>query len=228
MKIQYLAHSFFKFSFKGLNVLVDPFINHNSKDAKYKSLIECPVCEDDLNDISLILVTHEHFDHCDRQAIECIAKRDSACVVAHESVMRNLDIPDTLKKPVSIGENINFKGAAVKAFPAHHPSSFYPMSFLLTCDNLSLFHAGDTDILDAFNSITPDIALLPIGGNMTMDLIDAVKVTKTMKPRAAIPMHYNTFDFIMADPSEFSYRINKSILKTKPIILEPGKSFSLE
>ncbi len=228
MKIQYLSHSFFKFAFKGLNILVDPFINHNSKDAKYQSLIECPAKVDGLKDINLILVTHEHFDHCDKQAIEYIAKRDSSCVVAHESVLRNLDISPTLKKPVSIGDEINFKGATVKALPAHHPSSFYPLSFLLACDNISIFHAGDTDLLDAFNSISPDIALLPIGGKMTMDLIDAVKVTKTMKPKVAMPMHYNTFDFIKADPSEFSHRIDKSILKTKPVVLEPGKSFSFD
>jgi len=228
MKIQYLAHSSFVFSSKGLNVLVDPFINHESKEAKYKSLVECPITIDGLKNIGLILITHEHFDHCDKQAVESIAKRDSSCVVAHESVLKDLNIPPTLKKPVSIGDELSLKGANIEVFPAHHPSSFYPLSFLIEFGNLSIFHAGDTDLLDAFNSITPDVALLPIGGNITMDLIDAVKVTKTMKPKYVMPMHYNTFDFIKADPKEFSHRIEKSILKTKPILLEAGKSFSLE
>ncbi len=56
-----------------------------------------------------------------------------------------------------------------------------------------------------------------------MDIVDAVKATKSMKPKFVIPMRYNTFSFIKADPQEFKARIEKSNLKTKAIVLAPGE-----
>jgi len=82
----------------------------------------------------------------------------------------------------------------------------------------------DSALMDSFSSIKPDIAMLPIGGTLTMDLIDAVRATKTMKPDYVIPMHYNTFEEIKADPAEFKEQIEKSVLKTKPLIMKPGQA----
>jgi L-ascorbate metabolism protein UlaG (beta-lactamase superfamily) len=48
-----------------------------------------------------------------------------------------------------------------------------------------------------------------------------------MKPKYVIPMHYNTFDEIKADSNEFCQRINKSILKTKPIVMGIGETVEL-
>jgi len=59
-----------------------------------------------------------------------------------------------------------------------------------------------------------------------MDVVDAVRAIKMMKPDYAIPMHYDTFEQIKADPREFKHKIEKSILKTKAVILQPGGCFS--
>ena len=64
--------------------------------------------------------------------------------------------------------------------------------------------------------------------NSTMDIIDAVRATKTMKPKYVIPMHYNSFTTIQVDPNEFRSRIEKSILKTVPVILKPGEVFKTQ
>jgi len=45
--------------------------------------------------------------------------------------------------------------------------------------------------------------LLPIGDNFTMGISDALKAVEFVKPKTAIPMHYNTFPVIEADPVEF-------------------------
>ena len=67
--------------------------------------------------------------------------------------------------------------------------------------------------------------MFPIGGEYTMDLVDAVKAVKTVKPDVAIPMHYDTFESIKASSEEFREKIEKSILKTQAVILKPGASF---
>ncbi|VVB99174.1 Uncharacterised protein [uncultured archaeon] len=61
-----------------------------------------------------------------------------------------------------------------------------------------------------------------------MDVIDAVRATKTMKPKYVIPMHYNSFTSILADPNDFKERIEKSVLKTIPVVLKPGETFNTE
>lgn len=50
---------------------------------------------------------------------------------------------------------------------------------------------------------TIDVALLPIGDNLSMGIEDAVKATELLNPRMVIPMHYNTFAVIDAEPEEF-------------------------
>ena len=58
-----------------------------------------------------------------------------------------------------------------------------------------------------------------------MDCVDAVRAVKTLKPDVAIPMHYNTFDNIKQDPAEFKQKIEKSLVKTKAIVLKPGQKY---
>ncbi|MEK6958246.1 MAG: MBL fold metallo-hydrolase [archaeon] len=225
MKIQFLWHSFFKIAFGNTNVLVDPFINIPEGEATYRSLLKCPVGIDKIKGIDFICVSNEQFDHFDRATVEAFAKRDGATVVAHESVLNELDIPSNLKHAVNVGSRFNLRGVDVSVLGAHYPNSFYPLSFCFSKDAESLFFAGNTALMDSFSDIKCDVALLPIGGNSTMDVVDAVRATKTMKPKFVIPMHYNSFESIGADPKDFSSRIEKSILKTVPIILKPGQSF---
>lgn len=227
MKLTFLGHSFFSLGFSGGNVLIDPFIFNSSTDENFKSLIKCPYKREDFKDVSLILISHEHFDHFDKKSIEFLASKFNALVVGHESVLQELSLPKNLLKPVQIGDNLTLRGTEISIKAAHHPQSFYPLSFLIKADNQTVFHAGDTSLMDELADIKADVALLPIGGTFTMDVVDAVRATKTMKPKQVVPMHYNTFGLIKADPHDFRYRIEKSILVTKPIILEPGQTIKL-
>lgn len=228
VSIQYFGHSFFKIGFSGRNILVDPYLSTENHDPEFKRLVCCEAKPADLKAIDLILVTHEHFDHFDKALIEKIASRDNSCVVASEPLLQELNLNKRFLHPIKMHETINLRGVEIKAVPAHHPQSFYPLGFMVSYKGKSVFHSGDTDLMDEFADISPDMALLPIGGTITMDCVDAIRAVKTMKPRYAIPMHYNTFKMIEQDPQEFKNKIEKSILKTKPVILKPGQSFSFK
>ncbi len=70
-----------------------------------------------------------------------------------------------------------------------------------------IYHAGDTGLtmdMQLLEIEHIDIAMLPIGGNFTMDIQDAIRAANFIKPKALIPMHYNTFPPIQADPNEFA------------------------
>jgi L-ascorbate metabolism protein UlaG (beta-lactamase superfamily) len=227
VELHYFGHSFFKLSFGDKNVLIDPFVENSNKSQDFRRLQQCSAKDSDLKGISALLVSHEHFDHFDKGLVKKIAERDNACVVSHESLLQQIDLQKRYLHPISIGEKISVRGLTIKGITAHHPQAFYPLGFLVECNGESVYHAGDTDLLDDYSGIRADVALLPIGGNFTMDAVDAVRATKAMKPKFAVPMHYNTFKLIQADANEFKNKIEKSILKTKPIIMKPGDKVSL-
>jgi len=72
----------------------------------------------------------------------------------------------------------------------------------------------------------PKVAILPIGGRFTMDVEAAVLATKLLKPDIVVPMHYNTFDVIPADPWKFQ-RMVQDETDAEAIIMEPGDTIDV-
>lgn len=227
VKARFLGHSSFLVSLAGTSVLIDPYFSHEGS-ADLKRIISAPVSENELKDVSLILITHEHFDHFDKSAIEKIASKNNSTVMAHEELLNQLKISNTQKQTIKMNDSYLLRNIKIDVMPAHHPQSFYPVGYILSHEGKSIYHMGDTELMEEFTDSKLDsinLMLLPIGGTYTMDVTDAVKTVKSMKPDYAIPMHFNTFDAIRADPNEFRERIEKSIIKTKVIILKPGQEF---
>jgi len=71
-----------------------------------------------------------------------------------------------------------------------------------------------------------NVALLPIGGNYTMDLDDAVYAAKLIGAETTIPYHYNTWPVIAADPAEFKVKVEKNTA-SRCVVLAPGESLEL-
>ncbi len=72
-----------------------------------------------------------------------------------------------------------------------------------------------------------DLAVLPIGDNYTMGPDDALRAVKLLQPRHVIPVHYDTWDLISQDPTEWAGRVGAETSST-PHVLKPGESFTLE
>ena len=70
-----------------------------------------------------------------------------------------------------------------------------------------------------------DYMLLPIGDNFTMGITDAVKAAELVNPKVAIPMHYNTFPIISADPIQFKKSVEAKGISCK--VLNFGEEISL-
>jgi len=69
----------------------------------------------------------------------------------------------------------------------------------------------------------PDLALVPIGGNFTMDPTDAAfAVNDLLKPKAVIPMHYGTNPLAKGTAKEFVDAMGGSPVKV--IVAVPGKA----
>ena len=67
----------------------------------------------------------------------------------------------------------------------------------------------------------PTIAMLPIGGHYTMDVVHAAVAADWLGAKTVIPMHYNTYPEIKADLETFYKLVNMN--NTGCLILNPDE-----
>jgi L-ascorbate metabolism protein UlaG (beta-lactamase superfamily) len=103
---------------------------------------------------------------------------------------------------ISAGEEERLGGPAVGfggAIAAHDQDGHV----VLASGGVRFAHLGDT-YLDGVQPLeNVDVLFIPIGGFFTMDVEEALEALDIIKPDAAIPMHFNTFSQIKADPQRF-------------------------
>jgi L-ascorbate metabolism protein UlaG (beta-lactamase superfamily) len=224
VELSYYGHSFFKIKDKKDVILIDPIFDSTKTD--HKKNIKIPVDISKLKDASLILITNEANEHFDKEAVQKIANESGAIVVAHDFVLNDLNLPRTQKTPITSNYAINLKGINIQTKTAHYPQSFCPTGFLIDIGDKRIYHAGKTKLLDSFSDLKADVAILPMSSS-TMDVVDVVRATKLMKPDTLIPMQHDVFEEKGFDSKELDKRIKDSILKTKTLIIKPGKKVKL-
>lgn len=140
----------------------------------------------------IILVTHDHYDHCSPDDVAKITKADTT-IVATSDCARKLKGNVKSLKP---GESVDIAGVKIEAVPAYninkqfHPKSNNWVGYVVTLDGERVYHTGDTDVIPEMREIKADVVLLPVGGTYTMTAGEAVKVCDWIKPKKAIPMHW--------------------------------------
>lgn len=223
--IKYLGHSAFEIVLIGLDgaektILIDPWIeNPNSpvKVSDYKN-----------KKIDYVFVTHDHGDHLGN-AIE-IAKATGAKIVGIFEIALYAQEQGVKAVDGNIGGRLKIDDLFVVLTPAYHSSSRgAPTGVVVGGRDITIYHAGDTGLFMEMALIgelyQPDVALLPIGGHYTMGVKEAVKAVQLIRPRIAVPMHYNTFPPIRADPMEFK-KLVESMTPTKVVVLKPGETLA--
>ena len=230
VQLTYHGHSVFEVQGGGKRLIIDPFLNNNGL---------CGIKPDDVQ-VDYILITHGHGDHVG-DALE-IAKRCNATIVAAFELAMYLGGKGANVHPLHIGGGHDFDFGRVQMTVAHHGSGYDPGDggpmiymgdpggFLLTIEGKKIYHTGDTGLVAEMGLLGDmheiDALMLPIGGNFTMGMDDALyAATKLIKPKLTIPMHYNTFPVIPADPGEFVLRLSKAGFAGK--VLQPGETLEI-
>ena len=227
MKITFLGHAALLVEQDSFKALIDPFLTGNPV---YKAN------PDHITGISHIFITHGHRDHVG-DALE-IARENGSIIIANAELAGVFYRKDKNLKvhPMHIGGAYQFPFGRVKMTPAVHGSSYQdeegshdggnPGGFLITVQGKTLYHAGDTGLIYDMKLLEAehvDIAFLPIGGNYTMDIQDAVRAVEFIQPKVTVPMHYNTFGLIKADPKQFQANLPNHTVG----ILQPGESIDV-
>jgi len=140
----------------------------------------------------IILVSHEHFDHCSPDDIKKI-QGPSTVIVTEKDSASKLKGNIRVVKP---GDKIEVDGVQIEAVPAYnvgkdfHPKANGWLGFIVEVDGVRIYHAGDTDFIPEMKDMEVDIALIPVSGVYVMTSDQAVEAAKAINPKLAIPMHY--------------------------------------
>lgn len=219
MKIYYGGHSSFMIEKDGYSVLIDPFILSSDME----SIKPDAIC-----------VTHGHGDHTGMA--EDISKKHGAPIIAVFELANLFSRSGCKTIDGHIGGSVSLPFGRVSFVPALHGSSFHtgenagnPCGFIIDIGGTKVYHAGDTGLFSDMSLIrelyNPDIFLCPIGDKYTMGVRAAVKAVDFVRPKAVIPMHYNTFPAINASPEEFKAGVDALNIGAETVILSPGGMF---
>jgi L-ascorbate metabolism protein UlaG (beta-lactamase superfamily) len=202
MKLTYYGHASFAVTINGKHILFDPYISPNSQAASINI---------DTLPADYILLSHGHGDHV--ADVAAIAKRTGAKLVGAAEVMgwfqqQGLDNVH----PMNYG-SFEFDFGRVSFVPAWHssgmPDGSYggnPGGFVIRSSEGNFYYSGDTCLMLDMQLVPHyarlDYAILPIGGNYTMDAEDAVKASDFIQCSKIVGVHYNTFPPIVIDTAK--------------------------
>jgi L-ascorbate metabolism protein UlaG (beta-lactamase superfamily) len=145
---------------------------------------------------NIILITHEHKDHFDREAIHQI-RTPATAIYVNQAVFGHFKNGLVMRN----GDKVQYADdISIEAVPAYNTTpgreQFHPKGrdngYILTLDGLRIYIAGDTEDIPEMADIKDiDIAFLPCNQPYTMTVDQVVNAAKIIKPKILFPYHYN-------------------------------------
>ncbi len=221
----------------GKVIVIDPWLSGGPKTpAPYKTDLSA------LGKVDLLLVTHAHVDHIgDAPAI---AKLNNTKLYGPADMVTPLVTLGVLPNELThrfnkTGHVLPLPGIKVTAVKAEHSNLYvwknpateklesHPageaMGYIIQLENgFKIWHMGDTGLFGDMQFISehykPDLVLIPIGGNFTMDPADAAFAMRTwVKSKSVIAMHYGSNPLTKGTYAEFAEAMKGSSTRVVPI-----------
>jgi L-ascorbate metabolism protein UlaG (beta-lactamase superfamily) len=216
--VTFIGHATFLIQTAAGNILTDPMYSQRAGPLNLlgpKRVRQPAVRFDDLPPIALVLLSHNHFDHCDLPTLRMLAKRDDPIVVTplgNAPLVRASGLHRVHE--LDWWQPANDLAISITCTPAYHFSARTPFDknralwggFVVDLPHGRIYFAGDTAYGPLFKQIRErcgpiDLALLPIGAYeprwfmkvVHMNPDEAVQAHLDLGRPPAIAMHYGTF-----------------------------------
>jgi L-ascorbate metabolism protein UlaG (beta-lactamase superfamily) len=175
----------------------------------------------------IVFISHSHQHHLSLSDISKVATENTVFIAPDdcltkikEKFIRN----ESISAKPGIKQNIHDIGfETVPAYnikkTKYHPKNNKWVGYIITINNIRIYHAGDTERIPEMKEFTCDIAMVPLGQTFTMNSVeDAVQSVKDVQAKIAIPIHFGLYEGTVEDSKKFEKLLRKdihAIIKTK-------------
>ena len=189
MTFHALVHASIRIQYDGKEIQIDPVTKLGNKTIDYASMPKA----------DYLLVTHEHFDHFNKDAIKLLTGEQTR-FITNQRCADMYGSGEVMKNGDKLQITDDF---AIEAVPAYNytegRTQFHPKGrdngFILTIDGLRIYIAGDTEDIPEMSAIKDiDIAFLPCNQPYTMTPEQLVKAARIIKPTVLFPYHFGQTD----------------------------------
>jgi L-ascorbate metabolism protein UlaG (beta-lactamase superfamily) len=237
LTIEFLGHSSFQMHHASSgSVYVDPWLTGN------------PACTKKLEDITeaeYVCVSHGHRDHLGDAIPICL--KTGALLIGAPEICAHASRAGIAYEKQSYGLNIGgtarYGDFAVTMVHAFHTSAIQGPQYNVDrsleaggeatgfifdfAGEQRVYYTGDTGVFGDMRLFAelyrPNIVILPIGGKYTMGPREAAKALELIRPRFAIPCHYDTFPNQRVDSDAFRRLVAQHSPETRLVVLKPGE-----
>lgn len=220
-KFHFINHACFMVEKNNSAVIFDPFLDGNPEGLTAKDI-----------KVDYVFVTHGHFDHLG-SAFE-IAKANDATIISTAEICGLAQEAGCKAHGMHLGGTYKFPFGKVRVAMAFHGSGVpggHACGFVVDFYGTTFYFAGDTALYSDMQLLPQldkfEYAILPIGGNFTMDPQDAAIAAKFLKAKYVIPVHYNTWPPIVQDVEAFKAEVEETT-GSKVLIVKPGETIGME
>jgi L-ascorbate metabolism protein UlaG (beta-lactamase superfamily) len=250
--IVWFGHASFFIQLSGVRILIDPVFGKLPVGKRYSEL---PVDPDQLLHINYILVSHAHYDHCDKKSLQLLAKNNPQA-----QILCGLKLDNLLRKwtnnpiqtagwyqPFQVKDDLK-----ITFLPSRHWAnrSMFDVNttlwggFMIQQGDKSIYYGGDSGYGSHFNDIGKlfpniDVALIGAGAYAPtwfmsphhQDPYHAVKAFHDLGAKTFIPFHYGTFDSAdepMGEPEQILTTLKaEREIRNQLKFLKLGEAFAL-
>lgn len=217
LTITWFGHSTILIQMQEMNILVDPVFSEYASPVQFvgpKRFSHPSITIDELPQIDLVLITHDHYDHLDYKTIQKIDSKVGEYIVplGVENHLLRWKVDSNKIHNMAWWEEINVNGLMIACTPAQHFSGrslndqFQTLwaSYVLKNEFYTIFESGDTGFGSHFEEIHEkygdmDVAMLDSGQynvmweGVHMNPEGVMKASEILHAKFTMPIHYGAF-----------------------------------
>ena len=214
----FLGQSGFVIRSCGITAVIDPYLTDSVANVspKLTRAYPPPIDPSEMK-ADLYIITHDHLDHLDPETIRAYSYKETTTFIGPRFVcrkLRSLGIAEMNLVQIDSGQSREVRGVAISGIYAvpNDPAVIDACGYRLEFENgRSLYHSGDTDFSPLLLECAPsaEAALVCINGRWgNLNIEQAAGLVNKIKPKFAVPHHYDMMELNSENPEIFRYQMN--------------------